>query len=137
MPDLENAMFNYMNCSQMMFGSKVRYCVTYKTNQSSFDVYRRKYEHEFRANVMSHNLDGSRGLQIESMNAFVVSMVDIIKFYEVDSYTEIKECLIKIPLFPSVTREPNEIISMVISSTEEMLAVISGKNLIMNEQFPN
>lgn len=31
-PQLENVMRNYMNCNQMMFGSKVRYCITYKTN---------------------------------------------------------------------------------------------------------
>ena len=31
-PIFENVMSNYMNCNQMMFGSKVRYCVTYKTN---------------------------------------------------------------------------------------------------------
>jgi len=36
----------------MMFGSKVRYCITYKTNQKSFDIYRRKYEHDFRVNVV-------------------------------------------------------------------------------------
>ena len=32
MPILENVMANYMSCNQMMFGSKVRYGVTYKTN---------------------------------------------------------------------------------------------------------
>jgi hypothetical protein len=32
MPILENVMFNFMTCNQMMFGSKVRYSVTYKTN---------------------------------------------------------------------------------------------------------
>ena len=31
-PTLENVMFNFMNCSQMMFGKKVKYCITYKTN---------------------------------------------------------------------------------------------------------
>ena len=31
-PQLDNVMYNYMNCNQMMFGSKVRYCITYKTN---------------------------------------------------------------------------------------------------------
>lgn len=31
-PELENVMNNFMSCNQMMFGSKVRYCVTYKTN---------------------------------------------------------------------------------------------------------
>ena len=32
MPELENVMFNYMGCNQCMFGSLVRYAVTYKTN---------------------------------------------------------------------------------------------------------
>ena len=31
-PVLDNVMFNYMNCSQMMFGSKVKYGITYKIN---------------------------------------------------------------------------------------------------------
>lgn len=72
-PTLENVMFNFMNCSQMMFGSKVKYGITYKTNQKSFDVYRRKFEHDFRVNTVEMDLDGSRGLPIEDMNAFLVS----------------------------------------------------------------
>ena len=31
MPKLENVMFNYMNCTQMLFGKKVKYGVTYST----------------------------------------------------------------------------------------------------------
>lgn len=37
----------------------------------------------------------------------------------------------------SVSREPNEIISMMLSHNEDHLAVISGKNLIMTETYPN
>lgn len=70
----------------MMFGSKVRYGITYKTNQKSFDIYRRKYEHNFRINVVEDNLDGSIGLPMETMNAFLVSKIDIVKFYDVDTY---------------------------------------------------
>jgi len=86
MPVIENVMNNFMNCTQMMFGSKVRYCITYKTNQKSFDIYRRKYEHDFRVNVVQDNLDGSWGLPIEDMNAFLVSNLNVIKFYDVDTY---------------------------------------------------
>lgn len=32
MPILENVMENYMDCSQMMFGKKVRNAVSYKSN---------------------------------------------------------------------------------------------------------
>jgi len=35
-PHLENVMYNFMNCSQMMFGAKVRYGITYKANQPGF-----------------------------------------------------------------------------------------------------
>ena len=79
------------------------------------------------------NLDGSRGLPIESMNAFLVSKIDVVHFYDVDSFKELKGCLLQIPLFKSDTREPNQIISMQLSNDEDWIAVISGKNLVMNE----
>lgn len=86
---------------------------------------------------MEMDLDGSRGLPIEDMNAFLVSKSDRIQFYDIDTYKEIKECEIAIPLKveegPTAAREPNEIISMQVSQNKQILAVISGKNLIMNE----
>ena len=30
MPQLENAMFNFLDCSQMMFGARVRFSITFK-----------------------------------------------------------------------------------------------------------
>ena len=121
----------------MMFGSKVRYCVTFKTNQKSFDIHRRKFEHNFNCNVIKGNFDGSTGLAIESMNAFLIGKSDEVRFFDINTYKEIKENMITIPLIKSVTREPAEIISMQISEDENTLAVISGKNLIMNEQSIN
>ena len=105
-------MNNFMNCSLMMFGAKGKYGITYKTNEGNFDVYRRKYIHDYKVAVVDGNMDGSRGLPIESMNAFLISQVNIIKFYDVDTFKEIKESMITIPLLESTSREPNEIISM-------------------------
>ena len=138
-PSLENVMFNFMNCSQMMFGRKVKYCITYKTNQKSFDIHRRKFEHDFRNTVVNKDLDGSRGLPIDSMNAFLVSKIDKIFFYDTDSFNEMEDCMIQVPLLAKGEdeREPNEIISMQISSNENLLGVITGKNLIMKEQKAN
>lgn len=48
MPILENIMYNYMGCNQMMFGKRVRYGITYKTNQTGFQVYRRKFMHNLK-----------------------------------------------------------------------------------------
>ena len=44
-----------------MFGSRVRFGVTYKTNQTGFDIYCRKYEHNFRNLLHSDNFLGSKG----------------------------------------------------------------------------
>ena len=109
---LENVMNNFMNCSVMMFGAKVKYCVTYKNNETCIDIYRRKYEHDFKVCTVEMDLDGSRGLPVESMNAFLVSKIDTIQFFDIDTFREIKQCEIQVPLLKSVSREKNEIISM-------------------------
>jgi hypothetical protein len=41
-PTLENVMYNFMQCSQLMFGTRVRYGISYKTNQPGFQIYTRK-----------------------------------------------------------------------------------------------
>ena len=51
-PTLENVMFNYMGCNHLMFGSKVRYGISYKTNQRSFQIYRRAYWHNFKVPIL-------------------------------------------------------------------------------------
>lgn len=118
MPNIENVMNNYVNCSIMMFGAKGIYGITYKTNEGNFDVYRRKYIHDYKVPVVNADLDGSKGLPVESMNAFLISKKNVIKFYDVDTFREIKESQINIPLLESTTREANEIISMQISPDE-------------------
>jgi len=36
MPKLENVMYNFMECSQLMFGTRVRYGISFKINQPGF-----------------------------------------------------------------------------------------------------
>ena len=72
LPHLANVMNNFMNCAMMMYGKMGRYCVTYKTNMKSFDLYRRKYEHDFRVKVVDENLEGSKGIYLNSSNVLIV-----------------------------------------------------------------
>ena len=67
MPRLENVMNNYMKCSVMMFGSKVRYGVTYKINDKGFDVHTRKYCHDFMVPFNDDNFEGSLCREIPAM----------------------------------------------------------------------
>ena len=66
------------------------------------------------------------------MNAFLVTNIDKIIIYDSDTFQRIGEIPIK--LMPTVSREPNEVIGMAASKDEQWLAIISGKNLVMNMQ---
>jgi|APSaa5957512535_1039671.scaffolds.fasta_scaffold53588_2 hypothetical protein len=115
----------------MMFGSKVKYGITYKQNQRSFDIYRRKYEHDFKIPVVHQNLEGSLGIELQHHNAFVVTQIDKIYIFDAETFKELSQ--IPVNLLQTETREPNQVISMQKSNCENFLAVISGKNLIMKE----
>ena len=82
-PTLENVMNNFMNCTQMLFGSKVKYGITFKTNQKAFDIWTRRFNHNFMINVDNENLNGAIGMSMESMNAFLVGKGDQIKFFDI------------------------------------------------------
>jgi len=73
MPKLENCMNNFMQCSQMMFGSRVRYGITYKANQPGIQVYTRKYYHNFKVSITNKNFEGAVGSNLSSMGAYVMA----------------------------------------------------------------
>jgi hypothetical protein len=104
-PILENVMYNYMGCNQCMFGARVKYGVTYKTNQKTFSIYRRSTMHDFKVCVSNENFEGSIGLELKEMNKFLVTKVDKITMYDSSDFKEVGR--IKIELLPTETREPN------------------------------
>ena len=73
MPTLENCMYNFMQCSQMMFGARVRYGITFKANQPGFQIYTRKYFHNFKVAVTNDNYEGAVGQNLQSMQAYVMA----------------------------------------------------------------
>ena len=65
------------------------------------------------------------------MNMIVVTSVDRLLFFEDKSYQKIGE--LEIPILKTETREINEVVGLNKSKCENLMAVISGKNLIMTE----
>lgn len=128
-------MANFMGCNNMMFGSRVRYGITYKTNQKAFTVYRRKYTHDFRVPIIEEDLEGSMGLDLNKHETILVSKID--KVYMLNSKTFKEFGQIPITLLKTETREPNQIIAMRKSMDENFIAIMSGKNLIKKEQKIN
>ena len=132
-PKLENVMLNFMSCDQMMFGSKRKYCVTYKNNQNDFEVYTRQFQHDFKVMVNEERFDGGIGVELESMEAFLVGKGNTIRIFDNSSFVESKSSSIHLEMSKSQDRYPNEVIGMAKCHNERFLAVITGKNLIMNQ----
>ena len=91
--------------------------------------------HNLKVCVQGDDYSGALSLEIVSMNTFLVSKVDKVLMFDSDSYQMCGEITIK--LLPTETREPNEVIGLVKSKCENFLAIISGKNLVKNEQKQN
>jgi hypothetical protein len=113
----------------MMFGSRVRYGITYKTNQRSFRVYRRRYEHDFIVPVQRDNLEGAHAIDMPKAKLYLIAKIDKIRVYDSSNFEEVGQ--VHIPLLPSESREPNQIISITMSPDEQLLACFSGRNLVM------
>ena len=91
--------------------------------------------HNLRVCVDSKDFSGSKALEIQTQDIVLVTKIDQVLIYDSSSY-EVKG-QIPIKLLTTETREPNEIIGMCKSNCEMWLAVISGKNLVMNQQKQN
>ena len=116
-----------------MFGKRVRYGITYRTNKRSFVLYRRKYIiHNLKINVNNNDYEGSFGICLNKLSVFLIAKVD--RIYIFDSNTYQKQDEIGIQLLKTTSREPNEVIGMTKSKCERWVAIISGKNLVMNKQ---
>jgi hypothetical protein len=66
-PNLENVIYNYMGCSQLLFGSSkstMRYCIPFKQNRKNFDIYRQGYSHNLMCTITDQNLDKSLGIEL-------------------------------------------------------------------------
>jgi len=84
-PKLNNVMNNFMDCAIMMYGVKGKYCITYKINERSFDIYRRKYVHDYKVTLHgNYNFEGSRCIPFNELNILLVTQVDRIKFFDME-----------------------------------------------------
>ena len=72
-PQLKTCMYNFMACSTMMFGPRSLYCITYKSNQIGFNIYRRMYHHNFLVNLSDESYEDCRGMAVNSNGTYVVA----------------------------------------------------------------
>lgn len=89
----------------MMIGAAKRFSVSYSVNQNYFDIFTRKYMHNFRICIDDSNFEGQKALEIASSNMVLVSLKNRIILFNLISHSRCGE--IPIPLLDSTSREPN------------------------------
>ena len=97
-PVLENTIVNFMQCNNMLFSANRAYCATYKTNQTGFNIYNRKYTHDFRAKVDSKNFEGCLGLNVSTLDVILVSNINKIHMFDAKTFEEVKDNLIELTI---------------------------------------
>jgi len=70
-----------------MIGPKVKYAITYKVNEQSFELYRKRYKHDFKVPVISkEDFEGGLAMDLSSVNSFVVAWHDQVKVFNSDTF---------------------------------------------------
>ena len=89
-PVHDTVISNYMRCSSIVFGQsrRERYCLTYRTNRRSFEIFRRKYNHSFKCLIIEEDLDKSIGVEIKSLNQLLYTKKDIVTIIDSTTYKQ-------------------------------------------------
>jgi hypothetical protein len=122
-PKEENRMFNFMSCSQLMFGSRVRYGISYKTNQPGFTIFTRKYFHNFKVAITSDNYEGTKGANLSTMGAYIMAEQNRIGIYDEKTFEYLHG-------FTVPAQEGNQILYMTVSKDEQKIGIALGRVLI-------
>lgn len=81
-------MYNFMNCSQLMFGTRVRYGISYKANQPGFQIFTRKYNHNFKVPITDKNFEGAKGANLSTQSSYIMAEKTKVGIYDDRNFTE-------------------------------------------------
>jgi len=73
LPELENVMLNYLQCSSLMFGPRVRYGIAFKANQADISIFTRKSFHNFKVCIDTNTFEGAVGCELKSIGAYALA----------------------------------------------------------------
>jgi len=127
-PKLENVMWNFMKCSQMMFGARVKYGISYKQNQPGFQIYTRKYYHNFKVCLNTDNYEGAFGANLSKSLKYILADRTKISICNQHDFKVVQQWEIECGCKHS--HGDVQILYMVVSQDETKIAAAIGKLLI-------
>ena len=111
----------------MMIDVNERFSLSYKIGEPDLQVFMRKYDHGYMEKSDSKSREGCASTIIPSMHCFLISDDNTVAIH--DEATFKTRNMIEVPLDISDTREPIEIINIIVSQNENFLGILSGKIL--------
>jgi hypothetical protein len=91
MPELENVMYNFINCSSLLIGSMRRYAIGFKASQRNFEVFTRKHYHNFKVCINSGNFEGAVGCELPLFDCYAMAQKLTVGIYDEMSFQPIQE----------------------------------------------
>ena len=73
MPELENVMMNFMNCSSLLFGARVRFGIAFKVSEPDFTIFTRKYYQNFKVCIDSNSFEGAVGVSLAPFKMYAMA----------------------------------------------------------------
>ena len=85
-----------MGCISLIVDPIDKVCVTYKSGQPNFTVYKRKYDHGFKEIIENDSREGVCGVNVPKKGIFLISDDDYIQIHDEKTYKQIDK--LDIPL---------------------------------------
>lgn len=128
-PKILHVMYNFMDCSQIMFGSRSIYSITYKTGQEGFTLSRRKFIHDYAVQIDGKNYENSVGVCSPYYEYFYLSRGNTIEVYNNESFKKIQT--IEVPFENMIEKNDGrihrqKILNIKLSRRLEYMAVLVG-----------
>ena len=71
-----------------MFGSRVRFAISYKTNQPGLMIFTRNHFHNFKVTINTENYEGAIGLNMNTRRRYVMARGLKVGLYHQLNFTE-------------------------------------------------
>jgi len=126
-PELENVMANFMECSQMIIGAKVRYCITYKSGQPDFSIFTRKQYHNFKVPIDNDNYEGALGANLGKFSQYVITQTQMVNICNMRDFQEIQEW--NVIDEGNIADKETQILYMTVSDCQTRMGILLGKDL--------
>ena len=112
-PELSNTMQNFMLCEHMLISMHERFALTYKVGEPDLKVFLRRYDHGYVEKACEKSREGCSGTCLANKNCFIISDQNTISIHDEETFKVMQT--IQVPIKISNTREPIEIVNIVIS----------------------